>query len=106
MNFAMKKLIFIISFIFINYNLILAETKTAIRLSELNQLILDDIHKNFPDYSINEAFKVNNKEIISYEVIIKNEKYTLNLYYTNTGKFIRKEIPHPKENSVATQKKI
>jgi len=70
-----------------------AETKTAIRPSELNQLILDDIKKNYALYTINEAFKVNNKGAISYEVIIQEGKDRLNLYYDDKGKFIRKQLP-------------
>jgi len=73
--------------------LIKAETKTAIRPSELNQLILDDIQKGYPHYAINEAFKVNNKGIITYEVIIQEGKNRLNLYYDDKGKFIRKQLP-------------
>jgi hypothetical protein len=73
--------------------LIKAETKTAIRPSELNQLILDDIQKNYPRYSINDAFKVNNKGVITYEVIIQEGKDRLNLYYDDKGKFIRKQLP-------------
>jgi len=70
-----------------------SETKTAIRPSELNQKILDDIHQKYPDYMIVEAFKVNNRGIISYEAIIQQKNERINLYYSSDGLFERKENP-------------
>lgn len=70
-----------------------AETKTAIRPSELSQTILDDIQKNYSNYSISEAFKVNNKGVITYEIIIQKLKERLILFYDDKGKFIRKLLP-------------
>jgi len=71
----------------------IAETKTAIKPSELNQKILDDIQKNYPTYSVIEAFKVNNRGVITYEAVISSDKGKLHLYYNVDGLFLRKENP-------------
>jgi hypothetical protein len=71
----------------------MSETKTAIRASELNQKILDDIKKNYAGYNIIEAFKVNNRGIVTYEAIIQKNKDRLHLYYNIDGVFLRKELP-------------
>jgi hypothetical protein len=72
----------------------MAETKTAIRPSELNPKIRNDIEKNYPGYIVMEAFKVNNKGMVTYEAIIQKNKDRLHLYYSVDGVFLRKELPH------------
>jgi hypothetical protein len=69
-----------------------AVTKTAIKSNELMKAITDDLTLTYSDYSIEEAFKVNNNGIISYEVILKQNKVRLIVYYSDKGNFIRKTM--------------
>ena len=101
----MKKYICILILIFINNLFIFAETKTAIQSSELNLLIQEHITKNYPDYHISEAFKVNKQGVISYEVIVVKEKTSVILYYNSQGEFIRKATPPIKKKIVPLQQK-
>ena len=88
----MARLVLIILFV-VRAASAMSETKTAIRPSELNPKILDDIHRNYASYLIVEAFKVNNRGAFTYEAIIQNNTGKINLYYTTDGVFIRKELP-------------
>lgn len=97
----MARLVLIIVFV-IQASIAVAETKTAIRPSELNQKILDDIKKNYPEYNIIEAFKVNNRGTVTYEAIIQKNKDRLHLYYSLDGLFLRKELP--RQNRPAVRK--
>ncbi len=92
----MARFIFIILFV-IRTTSAMSETKIAIRPSELNQKILEDIHRNYSGYLIAEAFKVNNRGVIMYEAIIQDNKGRLNLYYNSNGAFIKKEQPAQKK---------
>lgn len=88
---AMKKLILIILVACIFSAIGNAETKTAIKPSELNPVILNDVKKNYNGWNITEAFKINNRNIYTYEVILQKGQDKINLYYDSKGNFIRKQ---------------
>jgi hypothetical protein len=86
----------------------IAETKTAIKPSELNPKITNDIHTNYSGYIIIEAFKINNKGVFSFEAIIQKGKNKLNLFYDANGVFIRKVLPSqikPAQKKVSSNRK-
>jgi len=89
----MKKLLTITLILIVFIGSIGAVTKTAIKPEELMKVITDDIALNFSGYFISEAFKVNSNGIISYEVKLKRESSDLTVYYNDSGKFIKKEVP-------------
>jgi hypothetical protein len=88
---AMKRFIFIILVAFIFSAIGNAETKIAIKPSELNPVILNDVKKNYSGWIIIEAFKINNRNIFTYEVILQKGQNKVNLYYDSKGGFIRKQ---------------
>jgi hypothetical protein len=69
-----------------------AITKKAIKASELPAAITADISSRYLSYSIVDAYKVNDKNIITFEVIINSKKNRLKLYYSSDYKFLRQEI--------------
>jgi hypothetical protein len=68
-----------------------AITKKAIKSSELPAAITTDISNRYVLYSIVEAYKVNDKNIITFEVTIKSKKKSFKLYYSSEFKFLRQE---------------
>ncbi|HEX3008309.1 MAG TPA: hypothetical protein VHO90_11925 [Bacteroidales bacterium] len=67
-----------------------AATKTSLKASDLLPAISNDIAKNYTGYAIKEAFKVDTKGVITYEVLIQKGKDQLTLFYRENGTFIRK----------------
>lgn len=99
---GMKKIICIALTMVLSLGIGNATTKTSIRVTDLSKLITDDIAKNYPDYTIKEAFRVDTNGIISFEIIIQNPSDKWTLSYDNNGKFVKKvkippSIAHPKE---------
>ncbi|MDP4207433.1 MAG: hypothetical protein Q8928_01335 [Bacteroidota bacterium] len=86
--------IFLTAILFTLY--VAAETKTAVRPSELLPAITADIAEKYPGYTITEAFKVKNKDVISYEVLIQKGSDKQLLRYNAKGIFLKKEIPSAK----------
>jgi hypothetical protein len=82
-----------------------AETKTAIKPSELNSKIVDDIHKNYPGYTIIEAFKINTKGTYTFEAIIHKDNSKITLLYDVNGVFIRKVLPN-QNKPLPVQRKV
>ena len=88
-----------------------AATKTSIKISDLSKEIREDISKNYPAYTIKEAYRVDTNGILSYEVIIQQANNRWELYYDNHGKFLRKKEvvskadSHKKQSSTKTHTK-
>jgi hypothetical protein len=89
----MKKYIIILFFITVPVIASLAITKKAINPSELPSSITADILKRYPLFLILEAYKVNNRNVISFEVIITKKNNRITLYYNSDNKF-QKQIIH------------
>ncbi|MCK9202928.1 MAG: hypothetical protein M0P58_00650 [Bacteroidales bacterium] len=86
----MKKGFFIILFILFG-SLIFAQTKTEIKNSDLQKPIVEYMTKNCSGYSIDKAFKVDSKGIITYDLCISKDKDRNKVTFDKDGKFVRKE---------------
>jgi len=70
-----------------------AQTKTAVKPVDLPKEINENLTKDYKDYQVVNAFKVNTKEIITFEVMAKKDKEFLILTYDAAGKFLKKVEP-------------
>ena len=65
--------------------------KTTVKVAELEKPITDNITKDYPGYKTIEAFKLDKKGSISYQVVVKKDTSEQNLFYSKNGVFLRKE---------------
>ena len=65
--------------------------KTTVKVAELQKPITDNITKDFPGYKALEAYKLDAKGSISYQVEVKKDTSDINLFYSKNGVFLRKE---------------
>jgi hypothetical protein len=79
-----------------------AQTRTAVKIADLPKAITDNITAQHPGYRALDAFKVDNKGVMSYEVLVKKADSEMNLIYDKDGKFIKME---PKKMAINTPAK-
>ncbi|MCX6257677.1 MAG: hypothetical protein NTW49_07270 [Bacteroidia bacterium] len=80
-----------------------AQTKTSVKTEDLQKAITDNIAKDFKDYKIQHAFKVDTKSVITYEIMVKKDAQLLILTYDANGKFIKKDEPRKSEAKPAVK---
>jgi hypothetical protein len=90
----MKKFIVMICVIFIA-GYAGAQTKTAIKTTDLNKAITDHIAKNYAGYKVVQAFKVEKNKMVTYEVLAQKETAKTTLVYNDKGGFIKAEANKP-----------
>jgi len=86
----MKKLILVavfgIAVLFAN-----AQTRTEIKVADLNKAITENVAKDHAGFTIKDAFKLETNGVVSYEVkIVKGTEIEM-LVYDKDGKFVKKE---------------
>ena len=72
-----------------------AQTKTEIKTSAIPKGISDYISKNFSGYTITKAFKVDNKGIMSTEVMVLKGTEKYKLAFSKEGRLVKKEALKP-----------
>jgi hypothetical protein len=74
--------------------------RTPIQAKDLQKAISENIKKDYPDYKVLDAYKINDKDVTTYEVMVEKAGYKENLYYDKDGKFLlKKNVDNPKDNS-------
>jgi hypothetical protein len=68
-----------------------AQTKTMVKITDLPKAISSNLSTQHKDWTPVEAFKVDTKGVISYEVIAKKENNQVKLLYDKDGKFTKSE---------------
>jgi hypothetical protein len=68
-----------------------AQTKTMVKISDLPKAISANLSSQHKDWTPTEAFKVDTKGLISYEVVAKKESNQVKLLYDKEGKFTKSE---------------
>jgi len=86
----MKKILLVAIFglavLFVN-----AQTKTEVKVADLNKAITENVAKDHVGFTIEKAFKMENNSVVTYEVkIVKGNEENI-LVYDKDGKFIKKE---------------
>jgi hypothetical protein len=61
------------------------ETETAIKVSELPIAVRNSISKNYSNYKITEAAKIDSKGIITFEAEVTKGKHKMDLIYNEQG---------------------
>jgi len=86
----MKKILLVAIFglavLFVN-----AQTKTEVKVADLNKAITENVAKDHVGFTIEKAFKMENNSVVTYEVKIVKGTEESTLLYDNDGKFIKKE---------------
>jgi len=91
-----------------------AQTRTAMKSSELKKEITEYVAKNYVGYTIREAFKVETNKVITYEVIAQKESAKVTLVFNDKGGFVKMEnqkatgtkpTPTPKKTTTTTTTK-
>jgi len=80
--------------------------KTTVKVAELEKPITDNITKDYPGYKTIEAFKLDKKGSISYQVVVKKDTSEQNLFYSKNGVFLRKEKAAPSKQTPTQTKEI
>jgi hypothetical protein len=86
-----------------------AQTRTSIKLSQLPKAITENLASQHQGWIAQEAFKIDTKNVITYEVIAKKDQSEMNLVYDKDGKYMKMEPHHmaavtpSKSTSSATQ---
>ena len=61
-------------------------------VDDLSKTITKQIAKSYAGYKTLEAYKIDTKGVITYEVIVEKAPTKLDLYYDADGKFLRKDM--------------
>ena len=86
----MKKLmlvaVFAFAVLFVN-----AQTRTEIKVADLNKAIVENVAKDHVGFTIKDAFKSEDKGVVTYEVKVAKGTEENILVYDKDGKFLKKE---------------
>jgi len=69
--------------------------RTSVLVADLQKDITDNIATDYVGYTIKEAVKVEENDVVTYEVVVVKETTTETLVYDNAGKFLKKLLPLP-----------
>jgi hypothetical protein len=73
-----------------------AQTRTMIKIQDLPKAITENLAVDHKDWKAIEAFKIDTKGVIIYDVIGKKDQQEVILHYNSDGKFLSKE-PYNRE---------
>ncbi len=68
---------------------VFAQTKTEVKPADLSKPVTDYITKYYPGYTIDKAFKVDSKGVITWDVIVSKDKVKDKLEFNSEGKFTK-----------------
>ncbi len=73
------------------------ETEREIKKNELPTAILDVLKKDYADFEIEEAARIETKGVITYETEVEKGRMSLDLIFEASGKLIKKDIVKEKD---------
>jgi len=88
-NNKMKKL-FLILFIGIFAPVLFGQTKTELKTADLPKPITDFLAKNFKNYTVDKAFKVDSKGVITYDLLLRQGADKAVFIFDKDGKFVKR----------------
>jgi hypothetical protein len=106
----MKKLSFIIVLTLVVLALNAQISKVTVKVADLPKAIAENVAKNYAGFTIKEATKVTENNVVTYDVKINKGTTTETLVYDKDGKFLRKmtssaaPAPKPQEKPVPPKK--
>jgi hypothetical protein len=84
----MKRLLFVM--VLVMGALVVNAQKTPVKVADLQKSITDNITKDYVGFTIKEATKVVENNVVTYDVVIVKGTTQETLCYDNTGKFLKK----------------
>ena len=84
----MKKLLSVI--VLVMSAVIANAQRTPVKVADLQESITDNIAKDYVGFTIKDATKVIEKDVITYDVVVVKGTLQETLCYDNTGKFLKK----------------
>jgi hypothetical protein len=84
----MKKLFFVM--VLVMGAMVVNAQKTPVKVADLQKSITDNIAKDYIGFTIKEASKVIENNVITYDVVVVKGTTQETLCYDNTGKFLKK----------------
>jgi hypothetical protein len=94
----MKKIVFMFAFVMCMVA-INAQTRTAVKVNELPKSITENLKSQHQGWTAAEAYKVDTKGVMTYEVVAKKGTSESVLVYDNEGKYLKME---PKKMATAS----
>lgn len=90
--------VFAFAVLFVN-----AQNRTEIKVGDLNKAITENIAKDHVGFTVKDAYKAENKGVVTYEVkVVKGNEESI-LVYDKDGKFIKKEAT---KSGTVTKKEV
>jgi hypothetical protein len=89
----MKKLVLIMTFFMAVLAVNAQVSRTPLKAADLPKAITDNIARNYAGFTIKEATKVTENNVVSYDVMIHKGTLSETLVYDKDGKFLRKMTP-------------
>jgi hypothetical protein len=86
----MKKLVFMLAFV-MSMIAMNAQTRTAIKVNDLPKAITENLSSQHQGWTASEAFKVDSKGMMTYEVLAKKGTSETMLVYDKDGKYLKME---------------
>ena len=84
----MKRLLFVM--VLVMGAMVVNAQKTPVKIADLQKSITDNIAKDYIGFTIKEASKVVENNVITYDVVVVKGTTQETLCYDNTGKFLKK----------------
>ena len=84
----MKKLLFVM--VLVMGALVVNAQKTPVKVADLQKSITDNIAKDYVGFTIKDATKVVENNVVTYDVVVVKGTTQETLCYDNTGKFLKK----------------
>lgn len=84
----MKKLLFVM--VLVMGALVVNAQKTPVKVADLQKSITDNIAKDYAGFTIKEATKVVENNVVTFDVVVVKGTTQETLCYDNTGKFLKK----------------
>src|SRR5450759_1916196 len=84
----MKKLLFVM--VLVMGALVVNAQRTPVKVANLQKSITDNVAKDYVGFTIKNATKVVENNVVTYEVVIAKGTTQDTLSYDNTGKFLKK----------------
>jgi Protein of unknown function (DUF2874). len=70
--------------------LVVNAQRTPVKVADLQKSITDNIAKDYVGFTIKDATKVVEKDVVTYDVVVVKGTTQETLCYDNTGKFLKK----------------
>jgi hypothetical protein len=86
----MKKIVFMLAFV-MSMVAMNAQTRTAVKVNDLPKAITENLSSQHQGWTASEAFKIETKGVMTYEVLAKKGSSETMLVYDKDGKYLKME---------------